>query len=665
MSLVAELQRRRVIRALIGYGIAAFAVLQIIEPIMHGLHWPDAVLSYVVVALAVGFPLVVTLAWIFDVKAGRIEGTQPAARGGLKGARLAFLLLGIGVLVAAPGTIWYFVVRGISRPMAEEGRKSIAVLPFASLSTGEDNSYFADGIHDELLRQLSRIGDLSVISRTSVLQYKSETRNLREIGEELGVSSILEGSVQRDGNHVRVQAKLIDARTDRQIWADRYDRDLTDIFAIEAAVAEEIARALKARLSPAEEAGIARKPTENAQAYDLYLQALDYGNRPGRQPDNMAIAEQLYRKAIETDPSFALARARLANLQLVKFFFINDTPDDVAEDAKEEAERSLRLQPDLPEGHLALGYYSYWRHLDYERALNEFEIAHAGAPGQASFAAAAVLRRQGRFDESIHRQQEAVRLDPRSAELLQELGYSLVWTRRYEEADRTLQRALMMAPDYTGASILRATALEVGKGETGAAKEVLRQAHGKVDPQGRLGQNAFLVYLLQYNPTEALPLLDSVESPLLHAVAATYPRVMLQAVAHEALGDPASARTEYLAAVSWLEPQVAQHPRKVGERALLARCYAALGRKAEAMREATQAVDTLPMSKDAYFGSLVATDRAIVEARVGEHSAAIGHIRYLLSVPSLLSPALLRIDPRWAPLHDDPAFRQLAGLDPR
>src|SRR5215467_489018 len=240
-SWFAELKRRRVFRALVAYGIAAFAVLQIIEPIMHGARWPDMVLSYVVAGLAAGFPIVITLAWVFDVRGGRIERAAPAP--GPRGIQLGLMLVGIGVLAAAPGLLYYFIVRGGGRSFSTELRNSasnaasVAVLPFASLSSGEENAYFAQGFHDELLRQLGRIGDLRVISRTSVLQYKDGARNLREIAEALDVSSIVEGSVQRAGNRVRVEAKLIDARSDRQIWADRYDRDVTDIFGIQTAVA--------------------------------------------------------------------------------------------------------------------------------------------------------------------------------------------------------------------------------------------------------------------------------------------------------------------------------------------------------------------------------------------------------------------------------------------
>src|SRR5262249_31920813 len=273
-----------------------------------------------------------------------------------------------------------WAARSIIANRGADADRSIAVLPFSNLSPGEENAYFAQGFHDELLRQIASIGDLRVISRTSVLQYKEGARNLREIADALGVSSIVEGSVQRAGNRVRVEASLIDSRSDRHIWGGRYDRDLTDIFAIQTAVAEEIAGALHARLTPAQRAQIERKPTQNPEAYDLYLQALEYFRRPGYEPRNTAIAEELYRKAIQKDPSFPLARARLAQVRLNTFWVVRQTPRDVIEEAKTEAERSLQLQPDLPEGHLALGLYHYWGHRDYDQALKEFEIARQGVP---------------------------------------------------------------------------------------------------------------------------------------------------------------------------------------------------------------------------------------------------------------------------------------------
>lgn len=369
MSLISELKRRRVFRALIAWGIAAFAILQIIEPVMHGLHWPDAVLGYVVVALALGFPVVVAVAWTFDVA----EPAKP-----FRGRRVAAAVAGIGAIAALPGLAWYFVLR---HPAPRD--RSIAVLPFASFGAERDTAYFADGFHDELLRQMARLGDLQVISRTSVLQYKEGARNLREIADALGVSSIVEGSVQRAGNRVRVEARLVDARRDRQLWAESYDRDLTDVFAIESDVAQEVANALRARLSPGEKEQLERPPTQSSEAYDLYLRALEYDSRPDMQPRDLAATETLYRRAIAADPSFALAHARLARALLNRSWFVAGTPRSVVDDARHETDEALRLDPNLPQSHLAMGYLHYWGERDYEAALRDFELARAGAAAEA------------------------------------------------------------------------------------------------------------------------------------------------------------------------------------------------------------------------------------------------------------------------------------------
>jgi len=667
-SWFAELKRRRVFRALVAYGIASFAVLQIIEPIMHGAHWPEIVLSYVVAGLAAGFPIVITLAWIFDVKAGRIERTAPApAATGLRGIRLALLLVGIGVLSAAPGLFYYFVVRGGGRSLSTEGNSSastassIAVLPF--LSSGEENAYFAQGFHDELLRQLGRIGDLRVISRTSVMQYKEGARNSREIAEALGVSSIVEGSVQRAGNRVRVEARLIDARNDRQMWGDRYDRNVTDIFAIQTAVAEEIAKTLQARLSPAQKAQIDRKPTQSTEAYDLYLRALEYTNRPGSEPENLAIAGRLYRKAIDADPSFALARARLADVTSRAYLYQPGKLNSVAEEAKEQAEKALQLQPDLPEAHLAMGMYFYGVPNDFDRALAELEIARAGVPGEATFLIAVIMKRQGKIDEAIRHYQMAARLDPRQPDVLLELATMLRLARRYEEADQVSDRALMIAPDYAAASMNKALLHEAWKGETDLAKSVLRDMVGRFDRRGRLGvQESTIIPLLMHNPREALVFLESVQADSLTG-RFVVPKAFLYACAHEALGDAPRARKEYEAALPSLEAEVQKSPSSTGQHTILALAYAGLDRKQEALREVGRAVELLPMHHDVTLQHNTEINRAQVEARVGETDAAIEHIRYLLSIPCQLSPALLRIDPRWAPLRADPRFQKLAELE--
>jgi serine/threonine protein kinase/Tfp pilus assembly protein PilF len=558
-------------------------------------------------------------------------------------------------LVMAAAVAW--VLRTRSTKPATEPDRSIAVLPFASLSTGEENAYLAEGFHDELLRQLGKIGDLQVISRTSVLQYKTGARNSREIAEALGVSSIVEGTVQRAGNRVRVAARLIDARRDRQLWGDRYDRDVTDVFAIQTAVAEEIAGALHARLSATQKAQFARKPTESAEAYDLYLQGVDYFNRSFSDPPKRSLAETFFRRAIQLDPSFALARARMARLKIAIYWSVGDTPPAVAEQAREEAEQALRLQPDLPDGHIALGSYYTLRHRDYDRALREFEQARDGLPADAFNSIGGVKRRQGKFEEAIRNQQEAVRLDPRSPSTFSELAASLAWSRKYDEADRALDRGLNIAPDASGLHSGKAWLHAVWKGETQLIRNrlLLDAKRGRVD--------FYASPMIDYTPQFTLPLLDSLESEALSHVELVEPKDFLYANAHQALGDAARARKEYEQALPLLEAEVEKHPERARQRIALARAYAGLKRKADALREARHAVELLPISKDAFIGPLVEIGRAGVEAQVGETDAAIEHIRYLLSIPGMLSPGLLRVDPRWVPLRDDPRFRKLAELD--
>jgi TolB-like protein/tetratricopeptide (TPR) repeat protein len=548
---------------------------------------------------------------------------------------------------------------------------SIAVLPFASLSD-QDNAYLADAIHDELLRKLIEIGDLSVISRTSVMQYKSAARNLREIGEALGVSSIVEGSVQRVGNRVRVQAKLVDARTDRQMWADRYDREVTDVFAIEAAVAEEIANALKARLSPAQTKGGARRPTDNPDAYELYLRGVAYESRA--EPKDAAIAEFSYRQAIEKDPTFALARAHLAKFLVGRYWFRSGTPKSVIEEVAHQAREAVRLQPDLPEAHLALGAYYFWSRREYERALSEFEIARAGDPNSALKWIAIIQRRQGRYDESIRNMEQLARLDPRSSSIPHLLAQSFIWLRRYGDAEHAIQRALTLAPDSDDDLVLMPFLYELWKGDTAPAKAFLRDVPKRLDTWARVGGERdnslildefgyWLVMIMTHNPPESLRVLDSVKAESLTTHHAIYPKAILYADAHAALGDAARARAEYQAALPMLEAEVREDPDHPFQRCLLAHAYAALGRKEDALREARRSAEILPLSKDAYFGSKLLMEIAMVEGRVGETTAAIDHIRDLLKIPVILSSAMLRIDPRWASLREDKRFRGLAEMD--
>ena len=298
-----ELQRRRVFRAVIGYGIVSFALLQVIEPVMHGLHLPEVTLTFVVVGLAFGFPLAVVLAWVFDIKAGGIERTPPAQTEGARGARLALLLVGIGVLSAAPGLVWYFFVRGAAKQTAAASAPSIAVLPFVNMSGDAANEYFSDGITEELIDALAHVEGLQVASRTSAFAFKGKPAEVSEIGARLKVATVLEGSVRRDGTRLRLTAQLIDATNGYHLWSQSYERELKDVFAVEGELARSIVATLRPRLFPSR--APAKAPTENLEAHDLYLRGRHFWNR--RTPEGLGKAVSLFEEAIRRDPRYALA----------------------------------------------------------------------------------------------------------------------------------------------------------------------------------------------------------------------------------------------------------------------------------------------------------------------------------------------------------------------
>ena len=461
-----------------------------------------------VVALALGFPVVVALAWAFDVKAGRIERALPTT--GLRRSHVAPLLIGLGLLAAAPGLCWYLFSHRLRTPagvIAPADSKSIAVLPFASLSAGEENARFAEAVHTELIGQIAKIGALTVISRTSVMQYKDGARNLREIGLALGVSHILEGSVQREGNRVRIQVQLIDAKSDREVWGNHYDKDLTDLFLIQSAVAEEIASALFARLSPEDKARLAQRPTQSTKAYDFYLTGVEYQNRSGFDPDTLMAAERSYRNAIEVAPSFALARAQLARVLITRYYYTEaGAKDSLAEEARQEAEQALRLRPDMAEGHLAIGSYYHRVRGDFADALREYELARSGMPAEAVQGIGSIQARQGRFEEAVRSEEQSARLDPRSSSIQLILAESLAYIRRYKESERALDRALAIAPDFTAALVSKGLLQEMWNGDSVLSQAILRDFPRRLDLTGWLR----VIILMRLNPREGLPALDAI-----------------------------------------------------------------------------------------------------------------------------------------------------------
>ena len=380
-----ELKRRKVYRVAVAYIVVAWVLIQVATQVLPFYEIPNWAVRLVITALVLGFPIAVILAWAYDITPSGIKRTEDAAPAGVA-------------------------------PAGRVPEKSIAVLPFENLSDDRENTFFADGVHDDILSSLAKIADLKVISRTSVQQYRTGARNLREIGEALGVAHVLEGTVRRAGNRVRVNAQLINARTDAHIWAETFDRELTDLFAIQTELAERIVKALQANLSPREMAGLQMPPTRDLEAYDLYVRARDLfrWSGIGDPHENGEKALPLLDQALARDPSFALAHYLASRIHGELFWFGYDKSWERLAKAKAAAETALRLQPDLGEGHLALAFYHYYSSRDYEAAIRELTLAQRSLPNESDVASAlgVIERRRGRWEESILHLERARQLDP-------------------------------------------------------------------------------------------------------------------------------------------------------------------------------------------------------------------------------------------------------------
>src|SRR5437870_1482900 len=535
-----ELQRRKVYRVAAAYIIAAGFIIRMGSAILPAWELPNWTFRLVVVLLLIGFPIALMLAWAFDVTPEGIQATpKTAAETHLRRNMIILVAAGVIVSVAAG----FFL---LPRASGRNVDKSIAVLPFENLSGDPDNAYFADGIQDDILTNLSKIGDLKVISRTSVMSYRgSGTRNARDIGKALGVATLVEGSVRRIGNRVRVNVQLINASNDEHIWAEDYDRDLTDVFAIQTDLAQKIASALQAKLSPNEKARLDHRPTQDPNAYLLFIQAHDYANRTDMFRDTSLKAEPLFEQAIKLDPNFALAFADLSMVQSWVYHSFDPIPAR-REKARLNADEALRLQPDLPEGHLALGFSYYYGDRDYERALAEFETARRGLPNdaQAYGAIGAIQRRQGKWAESTANLEKAAALDPRNTEILSNLVFSYMAQRNFETADKVADRVIAAAPQSLQAAALKGLVAAEWKGDLSVFEKQFSLVSPETNPGGLMTWARVWVLTLQRKFPEALQVLQKFRGETLTTnTTAPCPKTFLEGSIYMLQGDEAKART--------------------------------------------------------------------------------------------------------------------------
>ncbi len=657
-SFFGEVKRRKVYRVAAAYIVVAGGIIQLASAAFPAWELPNWALRLVIVLLLLGFPIALILAWAYDITAQGVRVTSMSAAPGSHRRRNVIMLIATGVIISAAAG--FFLLPRVS---AHKVDKSIAVLPFESLSDDKENAYFADGIQDDVLTNLSKIGDLKVISRTSVMPYRGKASNVREIGKALGVGAILEGSVRRIGNRVRVNVQLINAENDEHMWAEDYDRELTDVFAIQTDLAQKIANELRAQLSPNEKALIERKPTENGEAYLAFVQA---HNLSGAFEDleKLRQSEQLYQRAIELDPGFALAIARYSQLESWILHTFERTPER-REKARTLAERALQLQPNLPEAHLARGFSYYYGDNNYDAALKEFEIARSGLPNESEvyLALGAIQRRQGKWTESTANLEKAVSLNPKDIWAVQNLALNYQVLRDFNKANKTIDRALALDPTAAGPLEVKSKLAILERGDFGVAEkafDAVKSVPMTGEQKLKIAMARAEVFLLERKYQEGLQQAESLrDDDLAPFPGALWGKYYYIGFSRKALQDEAAAQAAFQKAKSEAEERVRRNPDSEDAHIQLAKALAYLGEKDAALAEVQRATELLPESKDAFGGPEVTVGVAEIYTILGDYDRAIQILDGLLSRPSAVTVEGLKINPIWDRLRADPRFQTL------
>jgi TolB-like protein/Flp pilus assembly protein TadD len=668
----AELRRRHVYRAAVVYTMTSWLLIQVATQVFPFFAIPVWIVRLIIVLLIAGLPIVVALAWAFELTPEGIVKTDELPRGKSAGwpAVHRFYTAIIGVLAIAIAVLLYLRFSPTQRRTADGiPEKSIAVLPFENYSAEKENAYFADGIQDDLLTNLAKIQALTVISRTSVMKYRdARARDIKEIGKSLGVANILEGSVRREKDRVAVNVQLIDARRDRHLWANRYDRRIADSLGLEGELATEIADALRARLTPEEKVRVAKRPTENPEAYILYLRALPYEQGPDTLLQDYRQAVELYSQAIQLDPNFALARAHLAST-CAEIFHFYEPLQSWKNRARSEAETALRLQPDLGEAHFALGQCAYWLDEDYDRALSEFAIAQKILPNDSNIGAlvAAIRRRQGRWEEALATYERAEKLDPQNPNIIRNVLFTNTSMRRWPQAAEAAARFRAVAPDSVVAKIQSGYVEFMWKGDVGALQRCLAGVPAEVDPDGNVTSVRWDAAMLARDFSGAKDVLkNSRATEISYLTGGLQPKSFFFGITALAAGDRAEAERQFAAAAPEFEKAV-QEAADAGERhANLGLLYAFMGKRDEAIREGRLAVELKPISKDATDGALMLCYLALIYNRVGEKGQAIPLIERLLKTPGAVDSVDYSITPNdlkyrweWDALRGNPRFQKI------
>src|SRR5438067_6163494 len=675
----AELKRRNVYKVAVAYAVVSWLLIQAASIVLPAFEAPAWAIKVLLVALAVGFPLAIIFAWAFEITPEGIKREKDVDRHQSIAHHTGRKLIGITVALAvtAAGLFAFQLLRPKSQPAAHGSTtilaasivpaaaaisdKSIAVLPFDSLSDDKANAYFTEGIQDEILTRLAKVADLKVISRTSTQKYKSAPDNLRDVGKQLGVANLLEGSVQKIANAVHVNVQLIRAATDEHLWAESYNRKLDDVFGVEGEVASAIAEQLDAKLSGAEQKAVTEKPTQNTAAYDAYLRALSIEHN-NYNYEAYVQAERGYEQAVQLDPNFALAWARLGIMRSFLYFNAIELNKNTATAVREAADRAMALAPEAGESRVAQGAYRYRVARDFEGALAAYQEAQKRLPNSSLVFEymAFVQRRLGRWTEAEVNYKKALALDPRDIQLLSAMGNEFYsYLRRFDEALASIDRALQIGGNPSEYAAKAGVLQNAGQLEE-ARKELAQIREDALDDwiiSARVGQaiyerhfdEAIKVIERKLNAIPKDQALDSFQEMFLVQLGQC----------QEWLGRRDEALQSYSRAVSAIKPtpETVVEPDANGTPSSLALAYTGLGEKEKALQQAQAAVKAY--ETDAINKPQAETALAQIQARFGDHDAAIAALPHLLEVPAGLTTANLKLDPFWDSLRKDPRFQRL------
>ena len=672
-SFFSELKRRNVYKVAVAYAIVGWLLVQIATQVFPFLEIPNWVVRLVIALVVIGFPIALVLAWAFEatpegIKRTEVADAMPPTPGKKRHAWIYIAAIGAAISVAL-FFLGRYTMRTTIAPSSGPPAKSIAVLPFENLSDDKANAYFADGIQDEILTKLASVADLKVISRTSTAKYKSKPEDLKTVAQQLGVANVVEGTVQRAADKVRVNVQLIDARADSHLWAKSYDRDIKDVFAVESEVSQEIADALQAKLSPNEANVLATAPTKDPEAYDLFLKAegQEKEAESAIKPELFDRAAALYQQALSRDPNFALAAARLVESRMTRHWFVRRLSNAELPAVKSIAEQAVALAPDLAESHIALGIFYYLGHLQYDEALSEFQRALELQPGntRALEFSGYVHRRQGRWKLALSELTQAEDRDPRNGSLVANIGAAYCYMRMWTEAKRYGWRSLALEPhNVVGMRALVASYLNED-GDIKTAKRALATFPPDVILINKtvIGEIGFVIgegtylHVIERDFAAALKDWAAVRSDPEERRMQLAARVAIYLLA----GDTSSGQEEIKQANNLLEARLRDRPDDRNAMVQVAWVSLAQKRNADALRFAHEAADSTSIEKDAVSGVLFVNNLAQIQARAGEPAEAVKTLQRLLSIPAGYNVSIqrLKIDPVWDPIRNDPGFREL------